>query len=173
MIYPKDNNEWEEGKALAQELMRHGVKNLAIAKALDVTQSCVSQWRKQARRKGRKKGAVEIYEDPRDLERKMKELERYRGIYAPERMQELAQQRMQDAEKLFRQGATIKQVCQELHISVATATCYKRELGLVATDKKEKELSNEAWVQEFREEWDEFMGRLARPIRLAGNGNEQ
>lgn len=154
MVYPKGSGEWDEGKALAQDLIRHGVANLTIAKILDVSQSCVSQWRYLAKRNGWQEGVIETYEDPEELGRKLKELEKYRGIYSPEYMQELTKQRMQKAEELFKQGKTIQQVCKALHVSTDTAVRYRKELGITATVQKKKLPNKEAWVPEWSKEWD-------------------
>ena len=154
MIYPYDGGKTEEGKKLAQELIRHGVKDKTIADILGVTKACIFEWRQLVRRTGWTDADVVGYEEPGELERKLKELENYKGIFSTKDMQEKYRQKQQEAIKLFEQGKTGVQVQEMLHVSYDTVARWRKLAGVVPEKKEKIGIENAAWAIEWRQEWD-------------------
>lgn len=155
----QEEKKCQEGKELALELMRHGVSDCAIGDILGVEQKTAYNWRKRLRESGWD-GTLETYETQGELERKMEELSKYTGLYTKSAIIKRWDKKRELFKNMFEQGMDIKEIAGILNVTAETLHKWKR-------GKINKGQESDEWIPVWRKEWDEFMQRLVRPIRLA------
>lgn len=154
-----EEKRYDEGKELAFDLIRHGVRYTEIAEILGVASKVTWEWMKKVERTGWVKENPEIYTDPEAFELKKAELSKYRGLYGKNATERRRIEKRKAARTLYEQGIPIKEIAIKLNTSVSVL--YEWNLS----EKKETEAE---WIAKWKQEWDEFMNRLVRPIRLEG-----
>lgn len=148
-----------EGKELALELIRHGVPDRTIEDILEMERKTVCNWRNKLRERGW--NSIETYGSPKELEQKLEKLSEYAGLYTKSAISARWEQKRELLKVMLAQGMKIKEISEILNVTEKTLRRWEKE-------KNSKEHESDEWIPEWRQEWDEFMRRLVRPIRLAG-----
>ena len=149
----------EEGKELAYELIRHGVRYQEIAKVMEVDPRMAFDWLKKVERTGWTSDTQETYDDPKELTSKMEKLKEYKGLYTKQARDRRRMAKQELARTLYEQGVPMKEISQKVNIAVQTLY----EWGIA-----EPQQPDMSWIENWKRDWDAFMRSLVRPIRLEG-----
>lgn len=157
-------DERDAGYELAIDLLTHGVSKKEIIDMLGISKELLYNWRRTA-------GVVflenyEKYDTEKELNSKLEELKKYSGFYKRVGQIDQKEEKKTKAKELFEKGYSIHKVSKMVNISKCTAEKWSQEFGCPYFERQ-KDISNKVWAVAWCKEWDDFMKRLKRPLRIA------
>lgn len=156
----EEEKRYKEGKQLALELLRHGASNAAIAKASGINVRTVYDWRNELRANGWSE--PESYHDPNEFQRKLEKLGEYNGLYSQKAKTRRSEMKKELYKELLLQGKSRKEMLEILGVSRPVLRRWDMEFA------GEESPAESQWKRDWCNQWDEFMSRLERPIRMKG-----
>lgn len=160
----EEERRYQKGKELAYELIRYGVSNKEVGELVGLDKRIICNWRANVERAGY---CTEVRVDPQELEEKKKELFTYNGMFSKAAINKRRDVKKQMAQEFYDQGMAPAEICEKLNITVPVLYSW----GIITPEERNADRSME-WLHEWCWEWDSFMNRLVRPIRLAGEKDE-
>lgn len=156
-----EEKRYREGKALACDLICLGATNKEIGTVLETDRSRVHGWRKTLEEKGR---AIRDLCEKSEIEGGLQQLAQYRGLYTQAARESRTRKKQEIAKLMLDRGAERKEITETLDICRGTLRMWEAEWRGEQTALRQSE---KVWSEHWAQEWDEFMARLVRPIRLA------
>lgn len=156
-----EEKRYREGKALACDLICLGATNKDIGIVLGSKANITNEWRKELRKKGR---AIRDLCEKSEIEGGLQQLAQYRGLYTQEAREARSQKKQEFAQIMIAEGMKRKDIVKKLGVSRTTLSEWE---AIWNGERSGIRSSEKVWAEQWQKEWDEFMARLVRPIRLA------
>lgn len=156
-----EEQRYREGKALACDLICLGATNKEISDAVGAKVNIVNVWRKETRQKGR---PIRDLCEKSEIAGGLQQLSEYRGLYTQKSRDARSRKKQDLAKAMLKRGAKRKDIVKTLGISRTTLSDWEAAWRSEQITRVESDC---VWEKRWVQEWDEFMARLVRPIRIA------
>lgn len=151
-----------EGYELACDLIIHGASAKQVSSILGVSDKCVYNWRRRLDIGPREQ--VVSYAEPDEMERKLEKLKEYSGVFTSGKYVKNKEGVTERFKEMVAAGKHSKEISEELGISRTTVSRWRQINGVVP--EAEKLPQHGHFYEEWCKEWDDFISRLKRPLRL-------